>query len=113
MKCALILGILALDVLAAAHIILEKRPVLNPRDRPIGTHQYIASISGLEWELGYSGYYRFAGCGAYLGGLLTTVLHYLYSALIPIIQDAVTIQTTPSAAYSAFFKNKANAYFIA
>lgn len=113
MKYALVLGILALDTLTAAHFILEKRLVPNESDRPIGTHPYLMSRSGPMWDFGHSGNYQFAGCGAYLDGLLTTILQYLYSALIPIIQDAMTSQTAPSAAFTAFFKDKANAVFVA
>lgn len=41
------------------------------------------------------------------------MLNLLWKALLPVVQDALNSQTRPSAAYKAFFKNPANAIFVA
>ncbi|KAL8837012.1 MAG: hypothetical protein Q9170_002701 [Blastenia crenularia] len=65
------------------------------------------------WDLSNSGNYQFAGCGDEKNRILTQQLTSLYNALIPIIEDANASTANPSAAYTAFFKSKSNAAFVA
>ena len=65
------------------------------------------------WDIRHAGPFQTLGCGAYHNGNLAIILNQLITDLVPIIQDAKDSATTPSAAYSIFFKNPKNAPFVA
>ena len=66
-----------------------------------------------SWDLRLAGPFQTVGCGAYHGGNLAIILTQLIADLVLVIQDAEDSATTPSAAYSTFFKNAKNAPFVA
>ncbi|KAL9596303.1 MAG: hypothetical protein Q9219_005898 [cf. Caloplaca sp. 3 TL-2023] len=65
------------------------------------------------WELADWNNYQLAGCGREKVDILVQQLHALLAALPPIIQDAKNSTTNPSKAYRVFFKDPANAEFVA
>ncbi|KAL8909984.1 MAG: hypothetical protein Q9171_004717 [Xanthocarpia ochracea] len=67
----------------------------------------------LNWEVGRAGNYQIVGCGGEKGGILASQLGAIKKALLPVIKDAKRSADKPSKAYKFFFKDPANAAFIA
>lgn len=86
------------------------RPRLFPTRRsPI--HKYVLFAKVLR--RGHSGKYELVVPSTELGDQFNTLLNALWNALLPIIADAEQSQSHPSVAYRTFFKDKANAPFVA
>ncbi|KAL8858521.1 MAG: hypothetical protein Q9178_005019 [Gyalolechia marmorata] len=99
MKTLLLLGIPLLSSLTVADVLFNERSLVEKR--------------ALYGELGRIGNYQTVGCGGDKGGILAYQLGALKKALVPVIKDARRSAVKPSKAYKFFFKDPANATFIA